>query len=300
MKLSTIIYSIKQGIKNIYRNRLFSAASVGTIAASLFLFGIFYFVAANVNYAIEKAETNVGVTVFFDAGITDPEIEEIGEKIKTRTEVDNIEYLSAEETWEQYKEKYLSEELAETFGEDNPLANSASYSVYLNDVSKQTELVNFIKSLDGVRKVNSSEAIAIGLTGINSLITYITTAIILVLLGVAIFLISTTVTMGIEVRKEEITIMKLIGAADFIVRAPFVVEGLIIGCIGSIVPLGGLFFIYGKVTEFVAERFSSSFGTMQFLEIQEIFKTLLPISLIIGIGIGFAGSFLTIRKKLRV
>ena len=94
--------------------------------------------------------------------------------------------------------------------------------------------------------------------------------------------------------------MKLIGAADFIVRAPFVVEGLIIGCIGSIVPLGGLFFIYGKVTEFVAERFSSSFGTMQFLEIQEIFKTLLPISLIIGIGIGFAGSFLTIRKKLRV
>lgn len=300
MKLSTLKYSIKQGIKNIYRNRLFTAASIGTIAASLFLFGIFYFVATNVSYTIKEAETNVGVTVFFDPGITEDQIGEIGTQIKTRSEVASIEFLSAEETWEQYKEKYLSDELAETFGDDNPLANSASYSVYLQDVSKQKELVNFIKSLDGVRKVNSSEAIATGLTGINSLVTYITTAIILILLGVAIFLISTTVTMGISVRREEITIMKLIGATDFIVRAPFVVEGLIIGCIGSILPLGGLYFLYGKVIEYVSERFSSNFGTMQFLGIHEVFQTLVPISLAIGIGIGFVGSFLTIRKKLKV
>lgn len=300
MKLSTLIYSLKQGVKNIYRNRLFTAASIGTIAASLFLFGIFYFVAANVSYTIKEAETNVGVTVFFEAGISEEQIEEIGTQIKDRPEVSSIEFLSAEETWEQYKEKYLSAELAETFGEDNPLSNSASYSVYLKDVSRQKELVNYIKSLDGVRKVNSSEAIATGLTGINSLVTYITTAIIIILLGVAIFLISTTVTMGISVRKEEITIMKLIGATDFIVRAPFIVEGLIIGCIGSLLPLGGLYFLYGKVIEYVSERFSSNFGTMQFLGIQEVFRTLLPISLAIGIGIGFVGSFLTIRKKLKV
>lgn len=300
MKLSTLIYSIKQGFKNIYRNRLFSAASIGTIATSLFLLGIFYFVAANLSYTIKKAETNVGVTVFFEAGTSEEQIGEIGTKIQARPEVSSIEYLSAEETWEQYKEKYLSEELAETFGDDNPLSNSASYSVYLKDVSRQKELVNYIKSLDGVRKVNSSEAVASGLTGINALVTYITTAIIIILLGVAIFLISTTVTMGISVRKEEITIMKLIGATDFIVRAPFIVEGLIIGCIGSLLPLGGLYFLYGKVIEFVSDRFSSNFGTMQFLGIHEVFRTLLPISLIIGIGIGFVGSFLTIRKKLKV
>lgn len=300
MKLSTLIYSIKQGFKNIYRNRLFTAASIGTITASLFLFGIFYFVAANVNYTIKKAETNVGVTVFFDEGLSQEEMEGIGQRIQGRPEVSSIEFMSAEETWQEYKEKYLSEELAKTFGEDNPLANSASYSVYLSDVSKQKELVNYIKSLEGVRKVNSSEAIATGLTGINSLVTYITTAIIIILIGVAIFLISTTITMGISVRREEITIMKLIGAADFIVRAPFIVEGLIIGCIGSLLPLGGLYFLYGKVISYVSERFSSNFGTMQFLSIQAVFKTLIPISLAIGIGIGFIGSFLTIRKKLKV
>ena len=300
MKLSTLAYCLKQGVKSIYRNRLFTVASIGTITASLFLFGIFYFVAANVNYTIKEAETNVGVTVFFEEGSTEEEIKTIGDQIKQRTEVANIEYLSAEDTWEQYKEKYLSEELANTFGNDNPLANSASYSVYLNDVSKQKELVNYIKTLDGVRKVNSSEVIASGLTGINALVTYVTTGIIFVLLGVSIFLISTTVAMGIAVRKEEIAIMKLIGAADFIVRAPFVVEGLIIGIVGSLLPLGGLYFLYGKVAEYIERRFSSSFGTMQFLNVGSIFQSLVPISLGIGIGIGMIGSLLTIRRKLKV
>ena len=300
MKLSTLAYCLKQGVKSIYRNRLFTVASIGTITASLFLFGIFYFVSANVNYTIKEAETNVGVTVFFEEGSTEEEIKTIGDQIKLRTEVANIEYLSAEDTWEQYKEKYLSEELANTFGNDNPLANSASYSVYLNDVSKQKELVNYIKTLDGVRKVNSSEVIASGLTGINALVTYVTTGIIIVLLGVSIFLISTTVAMGIAVRKEEIAIMKLIGAADFIVRAPFVVEGLIIGIVGSLLPLGGLYFLYEKVAEYIERRFSSSFGTMQFLNVGSIFQSLVPISLGIGIGIGMIGSLLTIRRKLKV
>lgn len=279
---------------------MFSLASVGTIAASLFLFGIFYFVAANVQYTIKEAETSVGVTVFFDEGIKQESIDEIGARIKERPEVSSIEYKSAEETWEYYKEKYLKPELAETFGDDNPLANSASYSVYLKNVDKQKELVNFIKSLNGVRKVNSSEAIAAGITGVNSLVTYITSAIIIILIGVSIFLISTTVNMGISVRKEEIRIMKLIGATDFIVRAPFIVEGVVIGTIGSLVPMGGLYFLYEKVIGYVQERFCSNFGVMQFLSSERIFHRLLPIALLLGIGIGFIGSILTIRKKLKV
>lgn len=300
MKLSTLIYSIKQGIKNIYRNRLFSAASIGTITASLFLFGLFFFVAANVSYTIKKAETNVGVTVFFTEGIEQSKIDAIGDAIRPRPEVSKVEYMSAEDTWEKYKKEKLSDELAETFGDDNPLANSASYSVYLKDVSKQQQLVSFIEGLDGVRKVNSSEAVATGLTGVNSLVTYITTAIIIILGGVAIFLISTTVTMGIAVRKEEISIMRLIGAKDFIIRVPFIVEGVIIGCIGSVIPLIGLHFLYGKVIQVIAEKFSSNFGSMQFLSANQIFAKLVPISVAIGIGIGFIGSFVTIRRKLKL
>lgn len=299
MRFSTFFYSLKQGIKNIRRNRMFSLASIGTITACLFLFGIFYFVVANFQYMVKTAETSVGVTVFFDAGISEEQIDKIGEEIKSRAEVASVEYVSAEETWKNYKEKYLNPELAETFGDDNPLADSASYSVYLNDVSMQKSLVNFIEGLDGVRQVNHSDSVANTFKTFNALVGYVSAAIIIILLAVAIFLISTTVTMGIAIRKEEISIMKLIGATDTFIRAPFIVEGVIIGIIGAILPIIGLYFIYHKVISYITEKYINIFHAFQFLEAKVIFSNLIPISLGIGIGIGFIGSYMTVRRHLR-
>lgn len=299
MGLNTFFYTLKQGIKNIRRNRMFSLASIGTITACLFMFGIFYFVVANFQYMIKTAETSVGVTVFFDAGISEERINEIGDIIKERGEVALVEYISAEETWENYKEKYLSKELADTFGDDNPLADSASFSVYLNDISMQGALVNYIKDIDGVRQVNHSNNVAESLESFNALVGYISGAIIIILLAVAVFLISTTVSMGISVRKEEIYIMKLIGATDYFIRAPFIVEGIIIGIVGALVPLIVLYFMYHKVISYITEKYINIFKAFEFLEIGEIFSNLTPISLIIGIGIGFFGSYITVRKHLK-
>ncbi|WMJ90312.1 permease-like cell division protein FtsX [Anaerocolumna sp. MB42-C2] len=299
MRFSTFFYSLKQGIKNIRRNHMFSLASIGTITACLFLFGIFYFVVANFQYMIKTAETSVGVTVFFDAGISQEQIDKIGEEIKTRAEVASIKYISADETWRNYKKKFLKPELAETFGDDNPLADSASYSVYLNDVSMQNSLVNFINGLDGVRQVNHSDSVANTFKTFNALVGYVSAAIIIILLAVAIFLISTTVTMGIAIRKEEISIMKLIGATDTFIRAPFIVEGVIIGIIGAILPIIGLYFIYYKVISYITEKYINIFHAFQFLEAGDIFSNLIPVSLGIGIGIGFIGSYMTVRRHLR-
>jgi cell division transport system permease protein len=299
MRINTFFYSLKQGVKNIHRNRMFSLASIGTIAACLFLFGIFYFIVANFQYMVKTAETSVGVTVFFDAGISDEQIKEIGDKIKARAEVASIEFISAEETWENYKEKYLTPELAETFGNDNPLEDSASYSVYLNDVSMQKSLVEYIKGLDGVRQVNHSDSIANTFKSFNAFVGYISAAIIIILLAVSIFLISTTVTMGIAIRKEEISIMKLIGATDSFIRAPFIVEGLIIGVIGAGLPCIALYFIYYKVISYITEKYISIFHAFKFLKASEIFGSLVPICLCIGIGIGFIGSYMTVRRHLR-
>ncbi|WFR56857.1 permease-like cell division protein FtsX [Anaerocolumna sp. AGMB13025] len=299
MRISTFFYSLKQGIKNIHRNRMFSLASIGTITACLFLFGIFYFVVANFQYMVKTAETSVGVTVFFDAGVSEDQIKQIGEEIKSRAEVSKIEYISAEETWKNYKEKYLKPELAQTFGDDNPLADSASYSVYLNDVSMQKSLVTYIQDLDGVRQVNHSDSVANTFKTFNALVGYVSAAIIIILLAVAIFLISTTVTMGIAIRKEEISIMKLIGATDTFIRAPFIVEGVIIGIIGALLPVTGLYFIYHKVISYITEKYINIFHAFKFLEAPEIFSKLVPISLGIGIGIGLIGSYMTVRRHLR-
>ena len=297
-RISTVGYSLKQGVKNIKRNRMFSLASVGTMTACLFLFGIFYFIVANFQSIIKNAESSVGVTVFFEEGITDSKITEIGRAIKTRVEVSEYKYVSAEETWENYKQK-LSEEAIATFGDDNPLENSAHYIVYLNDVSMQDALVNYLEDLDGVRQVNDSEEVAGIFTGINRVVGYVSAALIIILIGVAMFLISMTVTTGISVRKQEISIMKLIGATDFFIRAPFIVEGVLIGTIGSLIPLGFLYVMYHRVVQYITDEFSNPYQTLQFLDVSTIFRTLFPVSLALGIGIGFLGSYLTLGKQLR-
>ena len=125
-------------------------------------------------------------------------------------------------------------------------------------------------------------------------------AIILILLCVAVFLISNTVAIGISIRKEEIGIMKLIGATNFFVRAPFLIEGMIIGLIGAIIPLVLLFVMYKKVIEYVLIKFSMLSSVVQFMSVTQVFEVLTPVALILGMGIGLFGSVITIRKHLRV
>lgn len=298
MRISTFFYTIKQGFRNIFRNKLFSLASIATITACLFMFGIFYAVVVNLQSMVQNAEEGVCVTVFFDAGLDDATIQEIGQKIAARVEVSDVEYISADQAWEEWLAGYPPE-YAEGFTE-NPLENCANYKVYLSDVSLQDSLVTYLESTPGVRKINRSEFTADVLSGFNSLLGYVSIGLIAILLGVSIFLISNTVTIGINVRKEEITIMKYIGATDFFVRFPFVVEGMLIGLVGAGIPLVIIYFVYNKAVAFVLDRFSILTNLLTFLPVSEIFHMLLPLSLGIGVGIGFIGSFVTVRKHLGV
>lgn len=302
MRFSTFFYTIKQGLKSIWRNKMFSLASIATMTACIFLFGLFFIIVVNFQSMVKEAESGVAVTVFFDEDITDEKIEEIGDLIRARVEVSRIEYTSPEEAWESFKDIYFNgnEEVAESFANDNPLATCASYSIYMNDISMQKTLVTYLKSVEGIRQVNQSEIVANTLSDFNKLIGYISSGIILILLGVAIFLISNTIMVGISVRKEEIAIMKLIGATDYIVRAPFVVEGVVIGLIGAAIPLGILYVLYGEIVVYIGENFSFIGSMMQFLTVDQVFDTLLPIGMILGVGIGYLGSHITTRKHLRV
>ena len=302
MRIGTFFYTIKQGLVNIWKNKMFSLASIATMTACIFLFGIFYMIVTNFQSMVRDAEAGVAVTVLFDAGISEQRIEEIGELIHGRVEVSRYDYISADEAWESFKDIYFEgkEAVAASFAGDNPLANSASYAIYMNDISMQPTLVTYLKSIDGVREVKQSEIVANTLTDFNSLIGYISAGIILILLGVAIFLISNTITVGISVRREEIGIMKLIGATDYFVRAPFVVEGIVIGLIGAAIPLGILYSLYGRIVEYIEERFNFIGSMLNFMSVDEIFHTLMPVALILGVGIGFLGSKITIRKHLKV
>lgn len=302
MRISTIGYSFKQGFKNIGRNWMFSIASIVTMAACIFIFSLFYSIVTNVNYIAKGVEQDVAVTVFFEEGTKDSVMEKVGEQIKSREEVAKIKFVSADEAWEEFQESYFegSKEAAEGFKDDNPLANCANYEVYVKNIEDQSDLVKYIEGLEGVQKVRQSEAAAKTLTSFNKLVSYVSIAIIAILLIVAIFLISNTVSVGISIRKDEIGIMKLIGATDFFVRAPFLLEGIILGFIGAAIPLAAFYFLYDKVVEFILTKFKILNDLIQFLPANEIFRVLLPVGLILGMGIGFIGSIFTTRKHLKV
>ena len=169
-----------------------------------------------------------------------------------------------------------------------------------NLADTQRELVDYAQGLEGVRRVNRSDVVANTLSSFNNLVGYVSAAIIVILFGVSIFLISNTVTMGITVRKEEIAIMKYIGAKDFVVRSPFVIEGLIMGLVGALIPLALLYGLYGRAINYILTRFAILSNIISFLPVTTVYQYLLPIGVLLGVGIGFIGSAITVRKHLKV
>lgn len=302
MRLSTFTYCLKEGMKNIGRNIWFSLASTAIISACIFLFCMFFALVANVQYMVKNAETTVGITVFFDENMAEADILAIGKEIAARKEIKETKYISAEEAWETFQKEYFkdAEELAEGFADDNPLAGSASYEIYLKDIADQDVIVSYLNTITGIRKINYSNDTASGLSTFNKMLGLISAVIIAILLAVAVFLISNTISTAAAFRKDENKIMRLIGATNFMIRAPFVVEGIIIGFAGAAIPLVSVYFLYRSAVEYMIEKFHIISNIIEFIPIDTIFPYMIAVAVALGVGIGFVGSFFTIRRHLKV
>ncbi len=302
MRVSTFWYCLKQGLKNICRNIWFSLASVATISACIFLFCLFFSIIGNIHSMVEHVESSMGITVLFDESLSEDEILARGELIGGRPEIRKMEYVSVEEAWESFKQEYFAghEALAEGFADDNPLAGSASFVLYLKDIEQQDKLVAYLESLDGVRQVNYSHTTAAGFSSFNRMLGLLSLVIIGVLLAVAVFLINNTISVAAAFRKQESQIMRLIGATNFMIRAPFIVEGVLIGLIGAVIPLAGMYVLYTRTVVYLMERFHILSNMLYFIPIGEIYPLMVLVALVLGVGIGFFGSFFTIRRYLKV
>ena len=177
MRISTFFYTLKQGVINIFRNKLFSLASIATISACLFLFGLFYAVILNFQNVVRTAEEDVSVTVFFKDGTTQEEMEQIGAQIRARDEVSEAKFISADEAWAEWAPENIGEDYNEIYTE-NPLEGMDNYEIYMNDVSKQESLVSWLESIPQVERVRYSEVAATTLTGVNALVAYTSVGII--------------------------------------------------------------------------------------------------------------------------
>ena len=300
MSTKAISYSIKEGLKSIARNRMFSLASVGTMVACLFMLSVFLCLLLNFNSIVNSAESTVTISVYFSSDIDENRITQIGKDISNRPEVESVKYKTADEAWTSFAKDYYGddEDLIASFGDDNPLGESDSYVVTLKDIKDQEEMTKYLNAISGVRYVNSPLDTTGTLLKLNRIISVTSMALIMILLFVSIFLISNTVVVAISVRREEIAIMKLIGATDQFVCGPFIVEGIIIGIVGSIIPLILLFVLYQLLIHFVQNDLSQMVSWLSLMSTGKVFAVLIPVNLILGTGIGLLGSVFTVRKHL--
>ncbi len=302
MKANAWNYCIRSGFKNLFHNKLFSAASTATIAACIFLFCLFFALLTNVENMAKTAETTVGITVFFNDDASEEQVKALGREIEEREEIKSATYTSAEDAWNEFKTDYFhnNELMAEAFAEDNPLAGSQSYEIFLNDIDDQERIVDWLYSFDVVRQINYSSAAIEGLSSLERLISSLSAVIISVLLAVSVFLISNTISVAAQFRRKENEIMKMIGATNFMIRLPFLVEGVVLGFAGAVLPLIGIYFIYERAVTYVNDHFLGISTLFSPIPIGTFFPVMIAAAMGLGVGVGFIVSFFTIRKSLRV
>lgn len=307
--MSTLLYCFGQGCSNIKKNLLFSAASVITIAACVLLFGIFYCLIENVRYITHAAESTIGISVFFNEGTSQEEKDSFKDAIYEHGGIREIRYISADEAWDNFKTEYFSdqsEELALAFADDNPLANSDSFEIFLENIEDQQAEVEFIETFDIIREVNYADNVISVLRDLNRSLQLVSLGLTGILFVVSVFLISNTINMTAHMRRRENEIMKMIGATNGMIRAPFVIEGTIIGFVGAIIPIIGMIIFYNQISETYTSYLQSS-GSLTLLQdvlklvpLSEVLPVLVIVGLLLGAGTGFVVSFITLRKHLKV
>ncbi|QIB26920.1 permease-like cell division protein FtsX [Caloranaerobacter azorensis] len=298
MKFRLFKNIIKQGFVGMWRNRMMSLASIGSVMSVLIILGIVLVIVLNINNLAGMAKEQFDeIQVYLQDGINEEQIENIGEKLRELDGVLAVIYQSKEQALEIFKKElgdkaYLFEGL-----EKNPLPNS--YIIQLKDIKYTEDIVNRINGLTGIEDIRYYKDIVEKMMAISNFVRAGGLAVISILILVSIFIISNTVKLTVAARRREISIMKYIGATNGYIRGPFILEGIFLGAIGSILAILIVSFGYKYLFLVVNERLYVLF-TVYMIPYYEILDDIIIMFTAIGIGIGVLGSIISLRKFLRV
>jgi len=306
--MNAVIYCLKQGLRNLVKNPLFTFASVATVSACIFLFSVFLIIAYDLRTALSGVENNVGITVFFEEGVSDETKEAVKNGASGAEGVREVRYTSADEAWDGFRKTYFGEdyeELSAAFEGENPLKYSDSLEIFTEDIEQQTALVEMLRNTEGVREVNFASSAVSLLKKVNRWVIMLSAVLIGILFAVSVFLIGNTINVAAVFRRKENEIMKLIGAGDYMIRAPFVIEGVLIGAAGAFLPLLTVNLLYRRFLLWYDSQLSLLSVNAVLLEAlrpqapDELRKLLILCALIMGVGMGFFVSLLTVNRHLR-
>lgn len=296
MIFRNIKYFFAQGFNGLAANSLMTLASVGIVIASLVLFGIFVLFGMNLNYVGEQIKEQCEINVYLPKEMTRDEVRKIGSELSELDNVKEAHLYTKEERLQNYKEGVYEErvEVIETLEEDNPLRDA--YVLTLEDVSLAKSVAENAAKIEGVEEVKNSQDLIQKILSITNAVRHASIWLLIILAAISVFIISNTIKLGMFSRRKEINIMKFVGATNWFIRWPFVIEGMILGCIGAAVASAVVVAGYGSILPSVSEFM----GNIKLLDVNEILNIVIAGFFAMGTGIGMLGSAMSIRKHLHV
>ena len=296
MKLRTIRYYIKEAFRSLIKNRLMTAASVFAVASSIFIVSIFYILGANFSHIIRILEEQMAVVAIIEEDQTSTDITRIEGQILALQHVSYVVFISRDEALENFR-LTLGEAAGALYGLelDNPLRDS--FVVQLTDLAYQREVALAIRGFSGVASVNTTDIAEI-LHTLSNIVQLISFVLVLVLGLISVTIIINTIRITVNSRQTEINIMKYVGATDWFIRWPFILEGILIGLIGAAVPATIIWLGYGAAINAILSV--PGLGFLSFISAEDIYMYVFPFSLILGSFIGLIGSSVSVRRHLKV
>lgn len=295
MKLKTGEYFIQEVFHSLRRNNWMTFASIGTVAVSLFVLGVFLILVLNMNRLAGMLESQVQISVYLEDHLTDREKRQIGYDIESLQGIDSVTYVDRETAKERLKDRLGDQKyLLDALSEDNPLPDAFEVTVTTPAVVESA--AGAIAAMQGVEEAKYGQDVVEHLFDITRLMRIFGFVLMGLLGGATLFIISNTIRLTVFARRKEIAIMKYVGATDWFIRWPFLLEGIVLGCIGSFIAAVAL-------RSFYAAMAAKIYSTLAFFPLMPQYPFMNYVTLAIllaGIVIGAIGSVISLKRFLRV
>ena len=286
-------YLIREGFRSIWSNRIMSIASICVLVSCLVLTGAAELISVNIEKEVDSVGKTNETTVYIKDGASDLEAVYIGNNLEKLDNITSVRFYPKEDAINEFKDSLPEAVFENVNGDNNPLPDA--YIIAMDDLSKYDQTIDAILKVDGVDSINNRSELARKLTDISNLVSYISLAIVVALTIISLFIIANTIRTTMYSRRFEISIMKSVGATNAFVRLPFVVEGMVLGFISAIIGTGVLYVVYEGVMSAV-----NSFVKISTIPFSDVYLQVGGIFIVAGVVIGAFGSFISMRKYLKM
>ncbi len=295
MKLRTFGYFVKEAIKSMSRNGLMTLASISTVALSLFILGVFTCGVVNLNNLASNLENQVELSVYMKDGLTTQQTMEVGKKIKALPDIRKLEFINKAEAMKRFKQRLGDQQgLVDALNGTNPLP--ASYVITFNNPEEVKNAAKLVTTFPGVESAHYGQDVIEQIFKITEVIRYGGMALIAFLAGATLFIISNTIRLTVFARRKEIAIMKYVGATNWFIRWPFLIEGMLLGFTGAIIAAACVWEFY----HFVTVEVESSLAFLPLVPMFPFFYNLGAILFGVGIVVGAIGSTISLKQYMKV